>query len=156
MAGLTLVILVDIAAMGRIGFALCRDGLLPAAVGKVHPTYNIPARLTMGTTIVVAVIAAFVPIDTLADMVSIGTLFAFLVVAIAVVVPAPHQAADGPAVPDPQRPVAPGRLRRHLHGADGQPGHRDLAPLPHLAGHRARARGLRREGGEALGADGVD
>jgi basic amino acid/polyamine antiporter, APA family len=85
-AGLTSVILVDIVAMGRIGFALCRDGLLPAAVGKVHPTYNTPARLTMGTTIVVAVIAAFVPIDTLAEMVSIGTLFAFLVVAIAVVV----------------------------------------------------------------------
>jgi APA family basic amino acid/polyamine antiporter len=85
-AGLTSVILVDIVAMGRIGFALCRDGLLPAAVGKVHPKYNTPARLTMGTTIVVAVIAAFVPIDTLAEMVSIGTLFAFLVVAIAVVV----------------------------------------------------------------------
>ena len=85
-AGLTSVILVDIVAMGRIGFALCRDGLLPAAVGKVHPTYNTPARLTMGTTVVVAVIAALVPIDTLAEMVSIGTLFAFLVVAIAVVV----------------------------------------------------------------------
>ena len=85
-AGLTSVILVDIVAMGRIGFALCRDGLLPASVGKVHPKYNTPARLTMGTTIVVAVIAAFVPIDTLAEMVSIGTLFAFLVVAIAVVV----------------------------------------------------------------------
>ena len=85
-AGLTSVILVDIVAMGRIGFALCRDGLLPASVGKVHPKYNTPARLTMGTTIVVAVIAAFVPIDALAEMVSIGTLFAFLVVAIAVIV----------------------------------------------------------------------
>jgi APA family basic amino acid/polyamine antiporter len=85
-AGLTSVILVDIVAMGRIGFALCRDGLLPPSVGKVHPKYGTPARLTMGTTIVVAVIAAFVPIDTLAEMVSIGTLFAFLVVAIAVIV----------------------------------------------------------------------
>ncbi len=85
-AGLTSVILVDIVAMGRIGFALCRDGLLPPAVGKVHERYSTPARLTMGTTVVVAVVAAFVPIDTLAEMVSIGTLFAFLVVAIAVVV----------------------------------------------------------------------
>jgi APA family basic amino acid/polyamine antiporter len=85
-AGLTSVILVDIVGMARIGFALCRDGLLPASVGKIHPTYKTPARLTMGTTIVVAVIAAFVPIDTLAEMVSIGTLFAFFVVAIAVVV----------------------------------------------------------------------
>ena len=85
-AGLTSVILVDIVAMGRIGFALCRDGLLPASVGKVHPKYNTPFRLTVGTTVVVAVIAAFVPIDALAEMVSIGTLFAFVVVAIAVAV----------------------------------------------------------------------
>jgi basic amino acid/polyamine antiporter, APA family len=85
-AGLTSVILVDIVAMGRIGFALCRDGLLPKWVGAVHPKYNTPARLTLGTTVVVAVIAALVPIDALAEMVSIGTLFAFLVVAIAVIV----------------------------------------------------------------------
>jgi basic amino acid/polyamine antiporter, APA family len=85
-AGLTSVILVDIVGMARIGFALCRDGLLPASVGKVHEKYGTPARLTMGTTVVVAVIAALVPIDTLAEMVSIGTLFAFLVVAIAVIV----------------------------------------------------------------------
>ena len=85
-AGLTSVILVDIVAMGRIGFALCRDGLLPAAVGKVHPKYHTPFRITIGTTIVVAVIARFVPIDALAEMVSIGTLFAFVVVAIAVAV----------------------------------------------------------------------
>lgn len=85
-AGLTSVILVDLVAMGRIGFALCRDGLLPPAVGKVHPRFHTPARLTVGTTVVVAVVAAFVPIDALAEMVSIGTLFAFLVVAIAVIV----------------------------------------------------------------------
>ncbi len=85
-AGLTSVILVDIVAMGRIGFALCRDGLLPSAVGKVHPKFNTPARLTMGTTLAVAAISAVVPIDALAEMVSIGTLFAFFVVAIAVVV----------------------------------------------------------------------
>jgi APA family basic amino acid/polyamine antiporter len=85
-AGLTSVILVDIVAMGRIGFALCRDGLLPASVGKVHPKYHTPFRINVGTTITVAVIAAFVPIDALAEMVSIGTLFAFVVVAIAVAV----------------------------------------------------------------------
>ena len=41
-AGLSSVILVDIVAMGRIGFALCRDGLLPPAVGKVHPKFHTP------------------------------------------------------------------------------------------------------------------
>ncbi len=85
-AGLTSVILVDIVCMGRIGFALCRDGLLPKSIGKVHPRYNTPFRITIGTTIVVAVIASLVPIDALAEMVSIGTLFAFVVVAIAVAV----------------------------------------------------------------------
>ncbi len=85
-AGLTSVILVQLVAMGRIGFALCRDGLLPASVGKVHPKFRTPFRLTIGTTIVVGVLAALVPIDALAEMVSIGTLFAFVVVAIAVAV----------------------------------------------------------------------
>jgi APA family basic amino acid/polyamine antiporter len=85
-AGLSSVILVDIVAMGRIGFALCRDGLLPSAIGKVHEKYQTPFRITVGTTLVVAAIAAFVPLATLAEMVSIGTLFAFVVVAIAVAV----------------------------------------------------------------------
>ncbi|WP_246081697.1 APC family permease [Nocardioides litoris] len=85
-AGLSSVILVDIVAMGRIAFALCRDGLLPKSVGAIHPRFQTPFRVTVGTTLVVAVIAAFVPLATLAEMVSIGTLFAFVVVAIAVAV----------------------------------------------------------------------
>jgi basic amino acid/polyamine antiporter, APA family len=85
-AGLSSVILVDIVAMGRIGFALCRDGLLPPAVGQVHERFHTPLRITLGTTAVVCVLGAFVPLSTLAEMVSIGTLFAFLVVAIAVIV----------------------------------------------------------------------
>ncbi|MFC4787118.1 APC family permease [Nocardioides sp. MAHUQ-72] len=85
-AGLSSVILVDIVAMGRIGFALCRDGLLPPAIGKVHPKYRTPTRITLVTTIAVCLLGAFVPLDTLAEMVSIGTLFAFVVVSIAVAV----------------------------------------------------------------------
>lgn len=85
-AGLSSVILVDIIAMGRIGFALSRDGLLPAAVGRVHPRFRTPSRITMVTTAGVAVMAALVPLDTLAEMVSIGTLFAFVVVSVAVAV----------------------------------------------------------------------
>ena len=85
-AGLSSVILVDIVAMGRIGFALCRDGLLPPAVGKVHEKYHTPMRITVITTAAVCLLAAFVPLSTLAEMVSIGTLFAFVVVAVAVAV----------------------------------------------------------------------
>ncbi len=85
-AGLSSVILVDIVAMGRIGFALCRDGLLPPSVGQIHPKFHTPIRITLGTTAIVCLLGAFVPLATLAEMVSIGTLFAFVVVAIAVIV----------------------------------------------------------------------
>lgn len=82
--GLSSVILVDIVAMGRIGFALCRDGLLPPSIGQIHEKFKTPFRITIITTVAVCVISAFVPLATLAEMVSIGTLFAFVVVAIAV------------------------------------------------------------------------
>lgn len=85
-AGLTSVILVDIVAMGRIGFALARDGLLPAAIGRVHPRWGTPVLMTALTVGVVAILAGLVPISVLAEMVSIGTLFAFVVVSIAVIV----------------------------------------------------------------------
>ncbi len=85
-AGLSSVILVDIVAMGRIGFALCRDGLLPGWIGEVHEKWETPYRVTIGTTAVVMLLAGFVPLDALAEMVSIGTLFAFFVVSIAVIV----------------------------------------------------------------------
>ena len=85
-AGLSSVILVDIVAMGRIGFALCRDGLLPESIGAVSPRFHTPMRITLATTAVICLLGAFVPLHTLAEMVSIGTLFAFLVVSIAVIV----------------------------------------------------------------------
>lgn len=82
--GLTSVILVDIVGMSRIGFALSRDGLIPHSVGRIHPKWNTPYRITLGTTAAVVLLAAFVPLSALAEMVSIGTLFAFLVVSLAV------------------------------------------------------------------------
>jgi len=85
-AGLTSVILVDLVAMGRIGFALARDGLLPPIFRRIHPTWGTPVLMTALTITAVALLAGFVPISVLAEMVSIGTLFAFVVVAIAVIV----------------------------------------------------------------------
>lgn len=82
--GLTSVTLVDIVTMGRIGFAMARDGLLPSQVAVVHPRFGTPARLTAGVTVVVMILAGFVSLSTLADLVSIGTLFAFFLVSIAV------------------------------------------------------------------------
>ena len=82
--GLTSVILVDILAMGRIGFAMGRDNLLPPAVARIHPKWGTPYRITGATIVLVAVLAGLVPLSALADLVSIGTLFAFIVVSIAV------------------------------------------------------------------------
>ncbi|MBO3129175.1 APC family permease [Dermatophilus congolensis] len=82
--GLTSVILVDIVGMGRIGFAMGRDKLLPAWIGRLHPKYGTPSRMTLLTTAFVVLLGGFVPLAELADMVAIGTLFAFVVVSVAV------------------------------------------------------------------------
>ncbi|MGN6636680.1 MAG: amino acid permease, partial [Oryzihumus sp.] len=99
-AGLTSVILVDIVAMGR-------DRLLPPAVSKVHPRWGTPYRITMGTIVLVVLLAGLVPLKALADLVSIGTLFAFVVVSIAVPIlrrtkpdlPRPFRTPFSPVVP---------------------------------------------------------
>jgi APA family basic amino acid/polyamine antiporter len=83
-AGLTSVILVDLVTVSRIGFAMGRDGLLPPAVAKVSPRTGTPVRLTLIYAAAVFVLASFVKLSTLADLVSIGTLFAFVLVSLAV------------------------------------------------------------------------
>jgi APA family basic amino acid/polyamine antiporter len=83
-AGLTSVILVDIVAMGRIGFSMGRDRLLPPALATVHPKWGTPYRITAIVIVGVALLAGLVPLGTLANLVSIGTLFAFIIVSIAV------------------------------------------------------------------------
>ncbi|MEV4758650.1 amino acid permease [Micromonospora sp. NPDC049559] len=83
-AGLTSVILVDIVAIGRIGFAMARDGLLPPAIGAVHPKWGTPYRVTILITAGVALLAGLVPLSSLANLVSIGTLLAFFIVSLAV------------------------------------------------------------------------
>jgi basic amino acid/polyamine antiporter, APA family len=83
-AGLTSVILVDLITVTRIGFAMGRDGLLPPVVAKVSPRTGTPVRMTLLYAAVVLVMAAFVKLSVLADLVSIGTLFAFVLVSAAV------------------------------------------------------------------------
>ena len=82
--GLTSVTLVDIVTMSRIGFAMARDGLLPPGIATISPRFGTPAALTAGITVVVMALAGLVSLSTLADLVSIGTLFAFLLVSVAV------------------------------------------------------------------------
>jgi len=85
-AGLALpsVILMMMFGQTRIFFVMSRDGLLPEALSKVHPTYHTPHVVTMITGVFVAFFAALFPVGALADISNSGTLFAFAMVAIAV------------------------------------------------------------------------
>jgi amino acid transporter len=69
----------------RILFAMGRDGLISSTFAKVNPHSMAPVRNTVIVAAVVAVLAGFVPLDYLADMVSIGTLVAFIVVSLGVI-----------------------------------------------------------------------
>ena len=85
-AGITSVLLVMLMSQPRIFFAMSRDQLLPAGVSKVHPRFRTPYITTMITCVIVAIVAGFVPIQILGEMTSIGTLFAFVVVSLAVII----------------------------------------------------------------------
>lgn len=70
----------------RILFAIGRDGLLPKTFASVDPRTSTPVRNTIIVAVVVGLLAGFVPLDSLWDLVSIGTLVAFIVVSIGVIV----------------------------------------------------------------------
>ena len=84
--GLSSVVFVTLFGQSRIFYAMAEDGMLPPIFGRVHPKYKTPAWTSAITGVVAAVIAGLLPIDVLGEMVSIGTLFAFVVVCIGVVV----------------------------------------------------------------------
>ncbi|HKB38228.1 MAG TPA: amino acid permease [Gemmataceae bacterium] len=85
LAGMTSVLLITFLSQARIFLAMARDGLLPERVfGAVHEKFKTPHISTMVTGGIIAVVAAFTPIQDLEKMVNIGTLFAFIIVCIAV------------------------------------------------------------------------
>jgi basic amino acid/polyamine antiporter, APA family len=84
--GITTVILVLLLGQARVLFAMSRDRLLPTGLARVHPRYRTPWLITLGTGIAVAALAGFVPLSELSELTSIGTLFAFVVVSIGVIV----------------------------------------------------------------------
>lgn len=79
-AGLTSVLLVLLLGQSRIFFAMSRDGLLPAAFSRVHPRFQTPYIPTAITAVAVGLGAAFLPIEEIAQLTNIGTLFAFVLV----------------------------------------------------------------------------
>jgi APA family basic amino acid/polyamine antiporter len=86
LAGLTSVILVMILAQARIFLSMARDGLVPRAFGAVHPTFRTPHLATLITGVSAAAIGGLFPISILGELVSIGTLIAFIVVCLGVLV----------------------------------------------------------------------
>ncbi|WP_420996177.1 amino acid permease [Cupriavidus sp. 30B13] len=84
--GMTTVILVMTFGQTRIIFAMSRDGLLPARLSRVHPVHATPFFATWTVGLVFAAIAAFVPLNVLAELINIGTLAAFTLISVAVMV----------------------------------------------------------------------
>jgi amino acid transporter len=80
------VTLVTMYGQTRILFAMARDGMLPRWFARVSPRTQTPVNNTIVVAVVVGLLAAFVPLDKLADMVSIGTLTAFIVVSLGVII----------------------------------------------------------------------
>ncbi|MFD7244111.1 amino acid permease [Streptomyces massasporeus] len=84
--GLTTVCMILLLGQTRVFFAMSRDGLLPRFFSRVHPRFKTPHRPTILLGVLIAILAGFTPLTELAALVNIGTLFAFVVVAIGVII----------------------------------------------------------------------
>jgi APA family basic amino acid/polyamine antiporter len=84
--GITSVLLVMMFGQTRILFAMSRDGLLPKIFSKIHPKFGTPAKSTLLVGLVTAITAGFTPIGVVAELTNIGTLAAFIVVSISIIV----------------------------------------------------------------------
>ncbi|KPI10482.1 hypothetical protein OK074_0117 [Actinobacteria bacterium OK074] len=82
--GLTSVCMILLLGQTRVFFAMSRDGLLPRFFSHVHPRFRTPYRPTILLGVVIAIVAGFTSLSELAELVNIGTLFAFIVVAVGV------------------------------------------------------------------------
>jgi APA family basic amino acid/polyamine antiporter len=104
LVALTNTVLILMLGQSRVAFAMARDRLFPPAVAKTHPRFGTPYRITIIIMVLVSILAGFTSIDTLADLVNIGTLFAFILVAIGVLLlrradPERHRPFRTPFIP---------------------------------------------------------
>ena len=86
LCGITSVLLVSFFGQSRVFFAMSRDGLLPAFFSKIHKDFRTPTNGIILIGVVASLLAAFLPITELAELVNIGTLAAFIIVSAAVIV----------------------------------------------------------------------
>jgi len=86
MAGITSVLIVSLFGQSRIMMKMSQDGLMPALFGRIHPTYRTPVRSILVCGVVIAIMAGLLPISELAELTNIGTLAAFVLVCLGVIV----------------------------------------------------------------------
>ena len=86
LAGFSSVILVMLLGQSRVFYSMSKDGLLPGIFSEIHPKYHTPWKSNMILFLFVGVFGSFLPGDVVGDMTSIGTLFAFVLVCIGVIV----------------------------------------------------------------------
>ncbi|HET6345856.1 MAG TPA: amino acid permease, partial [Myxococcota bacterium] len=84
--GLASVLLLQLYGQTRVFFAMAHDGLLPRAATRVHPVFGTPHITTWAVGLGVAILAGLLPVQILGELTSIGTLFAFSLVSIGVLV----------------------------------------------------------------------
>lgn len=86
LAGYTSVIMVLLMGQSRVFFSMSKDGLVPAIFSEVHPKYQTPWKSNILFAVLVSLFAGFVPVSVVGEMTSIGTLFAFVLVCVGVLV----------------------------------------------------------------------
>lgn len=105
--GYTSVILVDLLGQSRVFFSMSRDGLLPRAFSDIHPRFQTPWRSNILLCIFISLFAGLVPIRVVGEMTSIGTLLAFILVCLGILILRKRQPDAPRAFRTPWVPIVP-------------------------------------------------
>lgn len=107
LGGYASVILVMLMGQSRVFFSMSKDGLVPKVFSKVHPKFHTPSKNNLLFLVFVSLFAAFVPARVVGEMTSIGTLFAFILVCIGVMVMRKNNPEAPRAFKTPLVPLVP-------------------------------------------------
>ncbi|UYZ60591.1 amino acid permease [Hymenobacter latericus] len=105
--GYTSVILVDLLGQSRVFFSMSRDGLLPQVFSQIHPKFQTPLKSSLLLGLFISLFAGFVPIRVVGEMCSIGTLLAFVMVCVGVLIMRKREPNAPRAFRTPWVPVVP-------------------------------------------------